>query len=130
MRPCSIYEIRIERTGEPLALRALIARSLHERMVGLLGRNVFTEGEGLVLLACRSIHTVCMRFSIDAVFVDGRWRVVRICNMMPPWRMSPIVWGAAAVVELPAGAAQRAHLEVGDRLVLKAVSSQNPLDKA
>ena len=124
------WEIQVERIGQIVARRAQIARSLRERLVGLLGRSVLPEGEGLVLLACHSIHTVCMRFAIDAVFVDGRWKVLRICKALPPWRMSPIVWGAAAVVELPAGAAQRAHLEVGDRLVLKAVSSQNPLDKA
>lgn len=123
-------EIRVERTGQVVAHRAQIARSLRERLVGLLDRSVLPEGEGLILLACHSIHTVCMRFSIDAVFVDGRWRVLRICNALPPWRMSPMVWGAAAVVELPAGAAQRAQLAVGDRLVLQPVLEQNPLDKA
>ncbi|MDP3703229.1 MAG: DUF192 domain-containing protein [Candidatus Omnitrophota bacterium] len=118
------------RTNETLAHRAQMARSLRDRLVGLLGRSVLPEGEGLILLACRSIHTVCMRFAIDAVFVDGRWRVLRICKALPPWRMSPIVWRATAVIELPAGAAQQAHLAVGDRLVLQPVLEQNPLDKA
>ena len=123
-------EIHIERTRRPLARRAQIARSLRERLVGLLDRSALPEGEGLVLLACHSIHTVCMRFAIDAVFVDGRWKVLRICKALPPWRMSPIVWGAAAVVELPAGATEQAQLEAGDRLVLAPVSSQNPLDRS
>jgi uncharacterized membrane protein (UPF0127 family) len=114
-------EIRIERTNRLLASRVQIARSLRERLVGLLDRHVLPEGEGLILLACRSIHTVFMRFPIDAVFVDGRWKVLRVCNVLRPWRMSPIVWRAAAVVELPAGAAQEAHVEIGDRLVLKPV---------
>src|SRR3989338_9922189 len=99
------WEIRMERTNEPLANRAQIARSLRERLVGLLGRSVLPEGEGLVLLACHSIHTVCMRFAIDAVFVDGRWKVLHISKALPPGRMSPIVWRAKAVVELPANAA-------------------------
>ena len=124
-----LFSLQIERTGEILANRAHIARSLRERLVGLLDRSALPEGEGLVLLACHSIHTVCMRFAIDAVFVDGRWNVLRICNAMPPWRISPIVWGAKAVVELPAGAAGHAQLEAGDRLVLQPVSSQNPLDR-
>lgn len=114
-------EIRIERTNQPLARRAETARSLRERMVGLLGRSALPEGEGLILLACHSIHTVFMRFAIDAVFVDGRWKVLHICKALPPGRMSPIVWRAKAVVELPAGAAERAQLEAGDRLVLKPV---------
>src|SRR3989338_7877456 len=124
------WEIQVERIGQIVARRAQIARSLRERLVGLLGRSVLPEGEGLVLLACHSIHTVCMRFAIDAVFVDGRWKVLRICKALPPGRMSPIVWRAKAVVELPANAAQRAPLEAGGRPGLEAVSSQNPLDKA
>ena len=122
-------EIHIERTHQPLARRAQIARSLRERLVGLLGRSVLPEGAGLILLACHSIHTVGMQFAIDAVFVDDRWTVLRIAKALPPWRMSPMVWGAVAVVELPAGAAQQAQLETGDRLVLQPVSSQNPLDR-
>ena len=118
------WEIRVARTNETLAHRAQIARSLRERMVGLLGRRVLPEGEGLILLACRSIHTVCMRFAIDAVFVDRRWIVLRIAKALPPWRMSPMVWGAAAVIELPAGTVGRARLAIGDRVVLEPVGAE------
>ena len=119
-----IVQIRVARTNETLAHRAQIACSLRERLVGLLGRRALDDGEGLVLLACRSIHTICMRFSIDAVFVDGRWKVLRICHVLPPWRISPMVWRATAVVELPAGAAQQAQLEIGDQLVLEPVEGK------
>ena len=120
-------EIWIARAKVPLASRAQMARSLRDRLVGLLGRSVLDEGEGLILLTCRSIHTIGMRFAIDAVFVDGRWQVVHICNALPPWRMSPIVWRASAVVELPAGTVGRTHLAVGDRVVLEPVGGKIPL---
>ena len=114
-----LLEIRVERTGRVLASRAQVARSLISRVVGLLGRDSLGEGEGLILTACRSIHTWWMRFAIDAVFVDRAWAVVAIWNSLPPWRMTPFVWRAQAVIELPAGTVGRTHLAVGDRVVVE-----------
>ena len=63
---------------------------------------------------CRSIHTLGMRFPIDAVFVDHRRVVVRVCPRLQPWRMVPLVLRARGVVELPTGAAE--DVAVGDEL--------------
>ena len=123
------WEIRVERTGELLAADARMARSVVERMVGLLGRRVLRDGEALILLACRAIHTCFMRFAIDVVFVNGAWGVVAIRCTLPPWRLTPVVWAAEAAIELPAGQVTRAQHAVGDRLVLQPVSGRNPLDR-
>ncbi len=109
-------------SGEPLATRAQVARTLPTRMVGLLGRRALSDGEGLVIMACRSIHTAFMRFAIDAVFVDAAWRVVRVWEALGPWRVTPVVWGATAVIELPAGTLRR-RLGVGDQLRWEAAGS-------
>lgn len=93
--------------GLVLAARAGLARSVLARTVGLLGRRALLPGEGLVLAPCGSVHTFGMRLTIDAVFVDGAGgggRVLRVARL-PPWRLGPLVRGARAVVELPAGAA-------------------------
>ncbi len=119
------WQIRIARTQAVLASRAAMARSLLARMVGLLDRRLLDEGEGLILTACRSIHTCFMRFAIDAVFVDRGWGVVAIHRAVPPWRMTAPVWRAQAVIELPAGTAERARLVVGDQLVVEPVKGQN-----
>lgn len=116
-------QIRVVRTQAMLARRARVARSMASRVVGLLGRASLPEGEGLVLTACRSIHTYFMRFAIDAIFVDRAWQVVAIWNSLPPWRMTPVIWGADAVIELPAGTAERARLSVEDQLVLEPAHS-------
>ncbi len=118
------WQIRVARTHETLASRATIAGSLWARMAGLLGRRSLPQGEGLILKTCRSIHTAFMQFPIDAVFVDHAWAVVRICNTLPPWRLSPVVWGAHAVIELPAGTAGTTRLQVGDQLVLEPVQGE------
>ena len=121
------FSIRVERTGETLAHRAEMARSFLQRLVGLMGRRRLPDGEGLILPACRSIHTCWMRFAIDAVFVDRAWAVVAIRNSLPPWRMTPFVLRTQAVIELPAGTVRRTHLVVGDRVVLEPVEGKIPL---
>lgn len=52
---------------------------------------------------CNSIHMFFMRFPIDAVFLDRQGRVKRVLRELKPWRVSPLVFGARTVVELPAG---------------------------
>jgi len=85
-------------------------------MKGLLGRDGLGRDEALILPNCNSVHTWFMRFPIDVVFVDRQWRVVALVPQMAPWRVSPLVWGAAAVVELAAGTIQRAGLSAGQQL--------------
>ena len=113
------WQVRIERTQQLLAERVRTARSLPERMVGLLGRCSLPSGEGLILPSCRSIHTWGMQFAIDALFVNRHWEVVAIHPAIPPGRMTPIVWRAQSVLELAAGAAEQAQVRVGDRLLLE-----------
>ncbi|HEV3233554.1 MAG TPA: DUF192 domain-containing protein [Candidatus Dormibacteraeota bacterium] len=80
-----------------------MADSSWKRFVGLMGRASLPAGEGLWIEPCNSIHMFFMRFAIDAVFLDRDNRVKRVVRDLKPWRVSPIVFGARTVVELPAG---------------------------
>jgi uncharacterized membrane protein (UPF0127 family) len=82
-------------------------------------RRRLEEGGGMWIAPCNGIHMLGMRFPIDAVFLDRRLRVVRIVHRLRPWRMVPLVWRAHSVVELPAGHAVRAELEVGEQLAVE-----------
>lgn len=84
-------------------------------MRGLLGRKSLPQGEGVLLRPAGSIHTFFMRFPIDAVFVADDGTVVGIERELKPWRTARRS-GAKAVLELAAGAVQRAGLEVGQRV--------------
>jgi uncharacterized membrane protein (UPF0127 family) len=86
-------------------------------MGGLLGRRKLPSGEGLLLRPASSVHTLFMRFSIDVVFLDRDGEVVKIAASVRPWRTAG-ARGAKAVLELPAGEAERRELRVGDRLDL------------
>jgi uncharacterized membrane protein (UPF0127 family) len=80
-----------------------IARTSWSRFVGLMGRQDLPAGRGLWIEPCNSIHMFFMRFAIDVLFLDRGGRVKRVLLRLRPWRVSPIVFGARTVVELPAG---------------------------
>jgi uncharacterized membrane protein (UPF0127 family) len=80
-----------------------LARSSWSRFVGLMGRPGLERGRGLWIEPCNSIHMFFMRFAIDVLFLDKERRVKKVMLRLKPWRISPIVFGARTVVELPAG---------------------------
>jgi uncharacterized membrane protein (UPF0127 family) len=90
-------------SGRVVAERLEVARSTWARGVGLMGRTSMAPGTGLWIEPCNSIHMFFMQFAIDAVFLDRQGRVKRVIPGLKPWRVSPIVFGARTVVELPAG---------------------------
>lgn len=74
------------------------------RLLGLMFHPGLQPGEGLWLEPCRQVHTHFMRFPLDLLFLDPEGRVLHTLAGFPPWRISPAVPGARAVLELPAGA--------------------------
>ena len=78
-------------TVEINGVRARVARTLFERMKGLIGTKSLPKGEGMLILRCNSIHTFFMSFPIDAYFLDDGNRVIKTVKMIRPW--SFLVWG-------------------------------------
>jgi uncharacterized protein len=100
-----------------LADEVIIAASFAGRLRGLMFSHSFPDGYGaLVMTPSNSVHTMFMRYPIDVVFVDKSWQVLHCCHMLLPWRISRIVRGAAAAVELPAGTLARSFTRKGDIL--------------
>ena len=104
------------RTGRVLVERLQVPRSSMGRAVGLMLRRELPGGEGMWITPCNGIHMFLMRFAIDAVFLDRRLRVVRVCEGLRPWRVVPWVWRAHSVLELPAGTVTDLSLERGEPL--------------
>ncbi len=102
--------------GTTLATRGAVADDLLSRGIGLLGRARLDDGEALLLTRTSTITMLLMRFAIDAVFVDRSSRVVRVASRLRPWVPVVSARGADAVIELPAGAAERTGTQVGDVL--------------
>ena len=107
---------RIVCEGRVLAGRARVAASLFSRMVGLLTRASLDEDEALVIPAGQAIHTIGMRFPIDVAFVNQAWCVVAMRHALPPGRLTPVIWQAAAAIEFAAGTLRRCGVRLGDHL--------------
>jgi uncharacterized membrane protein (UPF0127 family) len=105
--------------GSTICERCVVADRMLPRMRGLLGKRGLPPGEGLLIRPARSIHTFFMRFAIDAVFLAGDGRVLKVAENVKPWRARSCR-KAYAVLELPAGEAGRRGISADDWLVVTA----------
>jgi uncharacterized protein len=104
------------RTDEKLADRARIAQSYRSRMKGLLNIRELEEGLGLLIPRCNAIHTFFMKMTIDVVFLDRTFHVVRLIPAASAFRVFWGGWKARAVIELPTGTIQKTGTQRGDLL--------------
>jgi len=93
-----------------------VAPDRRARRRGLLGRSGIDGA--LLLRPARSVHTVGMRFSIDAAQCDADLRILRVVTLAPNRLLRPLR-GVHAVVEAEAGTFARWSLGVGDRLEVR-----------
>lgn len=99
-----------------LGERIRVAETSLSRMVGLLRDKGLEPGTGLLIFPSQAIHTVAMRFAIDVIFVDRKWKVVSTRSEMVPFRLTGVHWKARCVIELPAGVIAQTSTTVGDQL--------------
>ena len=107
--------------GTIVAERCRVARSLRERVVGLLRTPEPPRGDGLLIERTQSIHMFLMRYAIDAAFLDRRGRVTRCIPGLRPWQ---VVWwarGARDCIELGVGSLEASATRAGDQLVVEPV---------
>jgi uncharacterized membrane protein (UPF0127 family) len=94
-----------------------VANTSAKRRKGLLGRAGLSQGEGLWISPCESVHTVGMQFPIDLVYLDRSNRVKKVKHAVPAWRLSGCLT-AHSVIELPAGTNRETGTKPGDQLDL------------
>ncbi len=93
------------------------------RTKGLLGTNSLEPGDGLLIEPCNSIHSFWMRYPFDAVFINREGIVLHTISRMKPFRLSKHVFGARAVLELPAGTIEATGTRRGDRVRISDLDS-------
>ena len=108
--------ITILRSAQFLATQATVANSAFSRARGLLGTRSLGQGHALVITRCAFVHMFFMKYPIDVVFCSKTNEVLFVSHNLRPWRISRYVPRASFVIELPAGNAKSAGLEVGDFL--------------
>lgn len=101
-------------SGKAVAQRAVAAESFRTRLCGMIGRRFENEDfDGMFFRHCSSIHTWWMGCAIDAVFIDRRGEVVKVCDSLKPWRLAFGTGKAETVIELPAGKAKEIGVDKG-----------------
>ncbi len=93
------------------------ARGFLARLRGLILRAAPFAGTALWLPNCRCIHTACMSFAIDVIFIDAEGYIRDIRTRVPPWRMVACRQ-AHGVLEMQVGEVHRLGLRLGDQVAL------------
>ena len=96
----------------------LLADTPRTRLLGLLGRDALAPGVGLLIRPSSGVHTFGMRFPIDVVALDCNSRVLATWQAVPPWRVRGLGFKTSSVLELGAGEARQAGIDVGDLLTI------------
>ena len=86
-----------------LGFEVPLATTRRSRLLGLALLDRERAGEGLLIPACRSVHTFGMRFPLDLIFLGEDGRVVELRRSVPPGQIVRCPDGAA-VLELPSPA--------------------------
>jgi uncharacterized protein len=102
--------------GSVLGGRIRIADDFRTRTFGLLGSRVLPPGEGLLLIPCRGIHMIGMRFPIDVAFLDRRGMVLAAHAGLAPGLRLRWQRQAMATIELPQGTLEASGTRRGDLL--------------
>lgn len=92
------------------------ARSMRERLVGLMWRPALASGRGLwIKRSGNSIHTCFMKFSIDVLFVNKEGVVRHAVKNIKPWKIvvAPI-FQPTDCLEMPAGTIDQCDTKIGD----------------
>lgn len=95
---------RMDRCHLPGGGTIFVARTVRERLLGLMGLPVLPLGSALLFPGCNSVHTAWMRMAIDVVFLDADGCALEVRRDVRPWRTTHCR-GARAVLECPAGGA-------------------------
>ena len=110
------YPLRNLSTGVVVASRVGYAKGFFSRLVGLLGKSLMDQDDGLWIPGCDSVHMMCMRVELDIVFLDAEGVVLKIVNRAKRNRPFFGCRGSKVVVELAVGSGS--VISVGDRLEL------------
>ncbi len=105
----------VARTGAVIARVPRVASTSWARAIGVLG-TPFLGYDALVIPRCASVHTWFLGVSLDLLFMDGGWRVLRAVVPARPWGFHFGPRGTQAVIELPAGALCGIAVAIGDSI--------------
>ena len=95
-----------------VAEKVVMASGFWQRLIGLMAGGL-QDFDGLLLKPCNGVHTMFLREPIDVVVLDRSGKVLRCLRSVKPFRIVWPLYGGNVTVELHAGSVDRSHLDVG-----------------
>jgi uncharacterized membrane protein (UPF0127 family) len=101
-----------------LSLSVTRADAHFTRLRGLLGRVKLRSDEGLWTIPSQGIHTICMLFPIDLIYLDADNRVIHLIESLGTFRIAPIRMESASVLQLRTRTIFSSNTQIGDELLI------------
>ncbi len=100
--------------GEVICERMIKVSNILARMRGLMFSKKLPDCDGFLIAPCNSIHTFFMLYSLDIVFLDSQFKVVKVIYDLAAWRMTGIYFRSHQVLEMKAGTLKKG-IKIGDQ---------------
>jgi len=112
-------------SGNLLFENISVADNFLKKLAGLIFKKAPDQDQGLLLEGCNSIHTFWLRFKVDVVFLDKKNIVIFLLENLRPFRFSPLVRGAARVLEVKTGMVRDKNIKIQDKLIFEKAGFQD-----
>jgi uncharacterized membrane protein (UPF0127 family) len=101
-----------------LSLGVTAADTTLTRLRGLIGRFNLRSDEGIWIVPSSGVHTIGVMIPLDLIYLDSSYRVIRVVEHFPPFRIAPIRTDSDSVLELPTHTIYSSQTQVGDLLLI------------
>ncbi len=112
----------VQKNGNTFTVKNVkVAKTFIDRAIGLMFKRKMKGFSALLIRPCNAIHTCFMRYSLDVLFLDKNFMIVKIIRCLSPWRFTWIYFRSSQVLELPGGVVPDS-VKVGDRVEVECIN--------
>lgn len=115
-----MYKLK-DQNGMVICNRMIVADKMFDRLKGLMFSSELPDCDGFLISPCNSIHTFFMLYSLDVVFLNKNFEVVKALYDLSPWKLTRMYFKAHQVLEMKAGTMKK-NIMVGDKLEALCIS--------
>jgi hypothetical protein len=106
-------------TGESfVALNVRRAETALAQLKGMLRQLRTKSNEGLWAVPSRGILTISLLAPVDLIYLDAQNEVIGLVEHLGPFRIAPIFWNSASVLQLPPHTIYSSQTHMADKLLI------------
>lgn len=101
--------------GKCISEHVIVPLTFLQRAKGLLGKSKIDNDECYLFYDCNSVHMFGMNFSLDLVYLNKKFEIIKLVRSLQPWQVSACIRGNH-VIEMRDGAIDYFNLVRGQKL--------------